>query len=238
MSTSAEPIEIETRIQQLRRRGQSVGGRAVGGIIAGAALVTMIAFWTGKLNPSQMMLFMVSIPSQAPKAPVVSAKEILTGMQPVGNRIGEPVMEAQTDKQIRNALSMYDRCDSYCCRRDMLARAVGAAAITLGAPALAAETKQVKMGSDSGGLMFVPNEVTICKGDSVEWVGNKGMPHNAVFDEDGVPEGVDVDKLSKEEYINKPGDSYKSTFEVAGDYKYYCQPHNGAGMKGIISVMA
>merc|ERR1719424_536365 len=65
-----------------------------------------------------------------------------------------------------------------CTRRSAMARAAGLAfglsMAAVGAPGFAAETKTVKMGSDSGQLVFVPDEVKICKGDSITWVNNKG----------------------------------------------------------------
>ena len=44
-----------------------------------------------------------------------------------------------------------------------------------------ASAVDVKLGSDGGQLVFVPDEGTIKAGDSVSWLGNKGMPHNVVF---------------------------------------------------------
>merc|ERR1719498_1315109 len=95
---------------------------------------------------------------------------------------------------------------------------------------------EVKLGSDSGGLVFVPDSVTIKAGESVNFVNNAGFPHNVVFDEDAVPDGVDADSLSREDYLNAPGEEYSVKFEKAGTYGYYCQPHQGAGMKGTIIV--
>merc|ERR1711934_1013338 len=61
--------------------------------------------------------------------------------------------------------------DNMCTRRHAMARSAGLAAglalSTVNAPGFAAETKMVKMGSDSGQLVFVPDEIKICKGDSV-----------------------------------------------------------------------
>merc|ERR1719310_2358686 len=94
----------------------------------------------------------------------------------------------------------------------------------------------VKLGSDTGGLNFVPDSVTIKAGGTVQWVNNAGFPHNIVFDEDNVPEGVAADKLSREDYLNAPGETYELKFEKAGEYGYYCEPHQGAGMKGTIVV--
>ena len=53
--------------------------------------------------------------------------------------------------------------------------AAGAAASVLLAatPAFAAS---VKLGSDSGGLVFDPSTVTIKKGEKVTWTNNAGFP--------------------------------------------------------------
>jgi len=201
----------------------------------------MVAFMAGKMNPSNMMLFMVPVPArsaQGAQAPVASVKEILTGIQPIRNNIGMAVPEAEANKEIMSALGKFDACDSYCCRRNMLAQAVGAAAITLGAPALAAESKMVLMGTDVG-LAFEPKETTVCKGDSVTWKNNRLGPHNVVFNPDDVPSGVDASAISTPEYIGGEGETYTVKFDKAtGDYGYYCEPHQGAGMIGLVTVMS
>merc|ERR1711976_441527 len=174
-------------------------------------------------------------PQPAPVAPEVSVKEVLTGMQPVRNRIGQPVLSAQANKEIRKALSKYDTCDSYCCRRDMLAKAVGAASVVVGAPALAAATTEVLLGG-AGGLVFEPSDITVCTGDTVKWVNNKLFPHNVVFDEDNVPDGVDADSISYSGLLSKAGETHSATFTVPGKYAYFCVPHRGGGMVGSVTV--
>merc|ERR1719356_2413341 len=95
---------------------------------------------------------------------------------------------------------------------------------------------EIKMGSDSGGLVFVPNKLTVKPGEVIKFVNNAGFPHNVVFDEDFVPEGVAADKISKEDYLNAPGETYELKLDKPGKYAYYCEPHQGAGMKGTITV--
>ena len=89
---------------------------------------------------------------------------------------------------------------------------------------------------DAGALVFEPSTVTISKGDSVTWTNNAGFPHNIVFDEDAVPAGVNADALSNEDYLNAPGETVTRKFDVAGEYGYYCEPHQGAGMVGKVIV--
>jgi len=239
MSTETAAIEIESRFHQLRRRGSNFGSCGVCAVATAVTLVLTIAFMAGKMDPSNMMLFMVPAPATSPsRASTASVKEILTGMQPVRNSIGMAVPEAEANKQIMSALGKFEKCDSYCCRRNMLAQAVGAAALTLGAPALAAESKMVLMGTDVG-LAFEPKETTVCKGDSVTWKNNRLGPHNVVFNPDDVPSGVDASAISTPEYIGGEGETYTVKFDKAtGDYGYYCEPHQGAGMIGLVTVMS
>ena len=88
----------------------------------------------------------------------------------------------------------------------------------------------------AGALVFEPASVTISKGDTVTWTNNAGFPHNIVFDEDAVPAGVNADALSNEDYLNAPGETVTRKFDVAGEYNYYCEPHQGAGMQGKVIV--
>jgi plastocyanin len=92
----------------------------------------------------------------------------------------------------------------------------------------AAETVEVKMGTDGGMLGFEPKEITISPGDTVKWVNNKLAPHNVVV------EGST--KLSHKGLVFSPGDNFESTFNETGEYTYYCEPHRGAGMIGKVIV--
>jgi plastocyanin len=105
----------------------------------------------------------------------------------------------------------------------------------------AAATHTVKMGADNGMLAFDPANLTVHAGDTVKWVNNKLPPHNIIFDDKQVP-GASKDlaaKLSHEQLMFSPGESYEITFSSdypAGNYAYYCAPHRGAGMVGKIVV--
>jgi plastocyanin len=107
-------------------------------------------------------------------------------------------------------------------------------ALTLvSAPALATNY-DVKMGSDSGLLVFEPSTVTVKPGDTVTWVNNKMAPHNVVFDDAGSPgDKALADSISHSQLTFAPGENYSTTFTSdmpAGTYTYYCAPHRGAGM--------
>ena len=100
----------------------------------------------------------------------------------------------------------------------------------------AAGATTVKMGSDSGQLVFVPAEIKVCKGDTVTWVNNKGGPHNVVFVEDAIPSGVSAESISMDDQLGDEGDTYSKKFDTPGSYEYYCEPHAGGGMKAVLIV--
>ncbi|MEM1278915.1 MAG: plastocyanin [Cyanobacteria bacterium P01_D01_bin.6] len=107
------------------------------------------------------------------------------------------------------------------------------------APALATDY-EVKMGSDGGLLVFEPAQLTVQAGDTVTWVNNKMAPHNVIFDASNIPgDKALADKISHSQLTFAPGENYSTTFAAdmpAGDYKYFCAPHRGAGMIGTITV--
>jgi plastocyanin len=141
---------------------------------------------------------------------------------------------------LNDDLNTVVQSDNMCTRRHAMARAAGLAAglalATVNAPGFAAETKAVKMGADSGTLVFVPDEVKICAGDSVTWTNNKGGPHNVVFDEEAIPSGVDAEKISMDDQLGDEGATYTVKLDKAGSYSYFCEPHRGAGMAATIVV--
>mmetsp|Transcript_125 Transcript_125/g.125 ORF Transcript_125/g.125 Transcript_125/m.125 type:complete len:257 (+) Transcript_125:66-836(+) len=143
-------------------------------------------------------------------------------------------------EEMNNELNTVVASNNFCTRRAAMAKAAGLAAgvsvATVSQPAYAAETTKVKMGSDSGGLQFVPAKVSICKGDSVKWINNKGGPHNILFDEEAIPSGVDSEKISMDEPLEEEGETFVKKFDTTGDYDYYCVPHRGAGMIGKLTV--
>lgn len=112
--------------------------------------------------------------------------------------------------------------------------------VATAAPALATDY-EVKMGSDSGLLVFEPANLTVEPGDTVTWVNNKMAPHNVVFDKNQVPDkSSDLAKsISHDQLTFAPGENYSTTFTAdmpTGEYGYYCSPHRGAGMVGKITL--
>jgi len=170
-------------------------------------------------------------------------KNVRGGVSPLmgvlKDNMAEPLAQ-QEALALNTALKTTVESNDYCQRRGAMARAAGLAAglaiATVSQPSFAAATKEVLMGDNSGQLVFVPKEISVCKGDTVKWIINKAGPHNVVFDEEAIPKGVSQEAISMEGQIGEEGDSFEMSFDVAGTYEYYCEPHRSAGMNGILKV--
>ena len=86
---------------------------------------------------------------------------------------------------------------------------------------------EITMGSD-GNLVFAPNELSITAGESVTFTNGDLPPHNMVVS--------DHPELSHPDLSFVGGESFTVTFDEPGDYEFQCEPHAGAGMKGVIHV--
>ncbi len=85
----------------------------------------------------------------------------------------------------------------------------------------------ISMGSN-GNLIFDPSDVTIDSGDTIHFVNNMLPPHNIIVEGRA--------DLSRESLMFNPGESQDIKFADAGDYDFFCGPHQGAGMVGKIHV--
>ena len=101
---------------------------------------------------------------------------------------------------------------------------ISAAVIFMPRMAYAAE---IQMGAD-GMLVFEPCELTVDVGETVTFINNELPPHNVMF--------ADYQELSHGDLMFSAGESFDVTFEKAVDYAFQCDPHAGAGMKGVIHV--
>lgn len=92
----------------------------------------------------------------------------------------------------------------------------------------------------TGGLEFKPRSVTVRAGEAVEWVNTSQVPHTVT---------ADVSKASDPQHVQlpsgaapfhsgmiQPGERYRHVFRVPGRYRYFCVPHEGAGMVGEVVV--
>lgn len=117
-----------------------------------------------------------------------------------------------------------------------------------GAPApVTGKTWDVKMYGDATGYRYVPESITIKRGDGVRWTVVSGPPHNVTFWADSIPTGA-VPALTRNmtqtigalagPLLATANQTYSISFAAVppGVYHYYCTPHLAMGMKGTITV--
>lgn len=97
------------------------------------------------------------------------------------------------------------------------------------------DTVEVEVGAGENGLRFAPKAIQVSPGTTVEWVWTgQGGGHN-VYHDDAL-EGVDERAFDSGDLVNEEGHTFEHTFEEAGRFRYACEPHKGAGMKGGVLV--
>jgi plastocyanin len=79
----------------------------------------------------------------------------------------------------------------------------------------------------TSGLQFDPSEVTIEPGMTVRWINASSMLHTIT--PDGHSEWSRVEMSTQDQ-------TFEHTFETAGTFPYFCEPHQSAGMTGTITV--
>lgn len=85
----------------------------------------------------------------------------------------------------------------------------------------------VRVGAGSRGRSFAPPAVMVSQGTTIvwEWTGDGGT-HNVVAENNEF----------ESKYSDSNGHTYEYTFEDTGVFKYVCEPHRSAGMKGAVVV--
>lgn len=79
----------------------------------------------------------------------------------------------------------------------------------------------------TAGLAFDPPDVTIAVGDTVTWESEANIFHTIT------PDGHS--EWTRQE-MNSAGDTFTHTFDNAGTFDYFCEPHQAQGMVGSITV--
>lgn len=84
----------------------------------------------------------------------------------------------------------------------------------------------------ASGTSFSPANITIEAGDAVRWTASGSHTVTSGSGSSDPNVGLDFDKpLSS-------GGAFTFTFTSPGTYQYFCRPHEGAGMKGTVTVTA
>lgn len=138
-------------------------------------------------------------------------------------------------------------------RRTLLATAAGAAAI--GVAGCSTSTGQSAGRADEYDVgmtarRFEPDEITVSAGETVVWKNTSSPAHTVTAYEDDLPRGgeffasgpADSEDATRDAWRDGFGgaleaeDTYEHSFEAAGEYPYFCIPHEVSGMLGVVVV--
>lgn len=97
------------------------------------------------------------------------------------------------------------------------------------------------------GQVFEPEGFTAAAGETIVFENTSSESHTVTAYEDGLPDGADYfasggatseqqARSSIADGLIEPGESFELTLEEPGTYRYFCIPHEGAGMIGTITV--
>jgi plastocyanin len=140
-------------------------------------------------------------------------------------------------------------------RRDFLTAATGLAAATAGC--LGTTSGSTESGSSGGDYdvgmstrAFRPVEIEVEVGETVVWRNTSSHAHTVTAYEDAIPDEADFfasgdfdgQEAAQQGWFDGAGgalysgDVYEHTFDVAGEYTYFCIPHESSGMVGTVVV--
>ena len=89
-------------------------------------------------------------------------------------------------------------------------------------------------------LRFVPTEITIKAGDTVEWWNIGVVPHTITADPRRAPSSSNIELPDGAKPFDSGwvtgGRSFRYTFSEPGVYRYVCLPHEQARMVGTVIV--
>lgn len=87
---------------------------------------------------------------------------------------------------------------------------------------------------------YDPPTLSIPKGATVTWTNGGTQPHSATDDPSKAAKAADAALPAGVQPWSSglldPGKTWPHTFDVVGEYKYYCIPHETLGMLGTITV--
>jgi len=133
-------------------------------------------------------------------------------------------------------------------RRAFLRAAVPTAAVGLAGCIGSGEPTDYDVGM--GAVVFRPETLEVEAGTTVTWLNTSKQGHSVTAYEDSLPEGAeyfasggfDSEKAAEDSWGNSSGgtmfegQTYEHTFEVPGEYPYFCIPHEESGMVGSVVV--
>jgi plastocyanin len=92
----------------------------------------------------------------------------------------------------------------------------------------------------SDALRFEPATLTVARGATVTWRNSSGVMHTVTDDPGKAVDKADAALPSGVQPWDSgnidPGQTFQHTFDTPGTYKYFCTPHEAAGMVGTVTV--
>ncbi|WP_435182694.1 cupredoxin domain-containing protein [Halobellus sp. EA9] len=139
-------------------------------------------------------------------------------------------------------------CSSGVSRRRLLAGLGAAAATGLAGCSGVGAADDYDVGMTA--VAFDPVEITVSTGETVVWRNTSSRGHTVTAYDSAIPEdaeffasgGYDSTEAARKAFtselggIIESGKSWSHTFEVPGEYEYFCIPHEQAGMVGTVVV--
>ena len=96
---------------------------------------------------------------------------------------------------------------------------------------------------------FKPRTLTVTAGDTVVWKNTSTRAHTVTAYGEQIPDqaayfatgGYESERAARDAWDGRngaitSGQTYEHTFEVPGEYGYFCIPHEAAGMIGTVTV--
>lgn len=99
-------------------------------------------------------------------------------------------------------------------------------------------------------VAFRPETIEVVVGDTVVWKNTSSHAHTVTAYESQIPEDAaffasgefETEEAARDGWMGDTtgalyqGDEYSHTFDVPGEYQYFCIPHEQSGMVGTVTV--
>lgn len=135
-------------------------------------------------------------------------------------------------------------------RRALLATSTTLLVGTAGCASLGTGRSEQAYDVGMDAIDFLPERLTVTPGTEVVWRNTNSRTHTVTAYEGTLPDGAeyfasggfDSQKAAVDAYNNAlegglvTDQTYSHTFEIPGEYGYFCIPHRDAKMNGIIEV--
>ena len=135
-------------------------------------------------------------------------------------------------------------------RREVLAAGTGLVAALAGCAGGGSTADASEYDVGMGGSFFRPERIEVSVGETVVWRNTGSRAHTVTAYENAIPDGAayfasggyESQSAAEDGWMSGFGgaiesrQTYEHTFDVPGEYGYYCVPHEPSGMVGTVVV--